>query len=484
MDILQVRGNRIVTAADRPFMLRGTSLGGWMNLENFINGYPGIESSLRDTFADVLGAGKADFFFQRLIHHFFTEADVKLIRECGSTVIRLPLNYRHFEADDAPFRYKEEGFALLDRALAWCEKHGLYAILDLHAVQGWQNSDWPSDNCSRHSLLWVHGHFRDRCVELWKEIARRYRGRGVVAGYDLINEPLSGAPYGRLDAHYTPSNWKLVDALYRRLVQAIREIDPEHIIFLEGDNFSKQFKGMAPPFADNLVYSGHHYNQAGLGPGPYPGRIKDVDWNREHQGQVYRAHEGTQYAREHGVPYWVGEFGSVFNGYPEEVGCRFAALDDQLAVFGEHGAHWTIWTYKDMGVMGWVTVDPESDYARTVRPVLDAKTELRADFWSWWLPPTKTDRIIDSLSEHIMEVLNDPDLDRESVTKYLRQSALYEYVGHLMQSGAAKVFKGMSEEKLDDLLSSFSLEKCVRNDRLLELMKKHLQAGNGTDRAG
>ena len=480
MNILHVKGNQVVTAAGRPFRLRGPSLGGWMNLENFINGYPGIESSLRDTFAATLGTGRADFFFKRLIHHFFTEKDVELIRECGSTVIRLPLNYRHFEADEAPFRYKEEGFAILDRALAWCEKHGLYAILDLHAVQGWQNSDWPSDNSSRHSLLWVHSHFQDRCVELWKEIARRYRGRAVVAGYDLINEPLSGAPYGRLHAHYTPSNWKLVNALYRRLVEAIREIDGEHIIFLEGDNFSKQFAGMAQPFADNLVYSGHHYNHASLGPGPYPGRIKDVDWNRERQQDVYLAHEGTRFARAHDVPYWVGEFGSVYNGYPEEVGYRLQALDDQLGVFEEHGSHWTIWTYKDMGIMGWVTVDPESDYAGTVRHILDAKTELRADFWSWWLPPTRTDRIINELAEHIRTVLNDPDLDSESVTKYLRQSALYEYVGQLMQSGMAKVFKGMSEEKVDDILSSFSLEKCVRNERLLGLMKKYLSADSAS----
>ena len=172
----------------------------------------------------------------------------------------------------------------------------------------------------------------------------------------------------------------------------------------------------------------------------------------------------------------MGEFGSVYNGYPEEVGYRLQALDDQLGVFEEHGSHWTIWTYKDMGIMGWVTVDPESDYAGTVRHILDAKTELRADFWSWWLPPTRTDRIINELAEHIRTVLNDPDLDSESVTKYLRQSALYEYVGQLMQSGMAKVFKGMSEEKMDDILSSFSLEKCVRNERLLGLIKKYLSA--------
>lgn len=27
-------------------------------------------------------------------------------------------------------------------------------------------------------------------------------------------------------------------------------------------------------------------------------------------------------------------------------------MDDQISMFEEFGAHWTTWTYKDVGVMG------------------------------------------------------------------------------------------------------------------------------------
>ncbi len=40
MDILQTKGNQIVTPDGQPIQLRSTGVGGWMNMENFIDGYP------------------------------------------------------------------------------------------------------------------------------------------------------------------------------------------------------------------------------------------------------------------------------------------------------------------------------------------------------------------------------------------------------------------------------------------------------------
>ena len=41
MERLEVSNGKIVSASGSPVMLRGTCVGGWMNMENFINGYPG-----------------------------------------------------------------------------------------------------------------------------------------------------------------------------------------------------------------------------------------------------------------------------------------------------------------------------------------------------------------------------------------------------------------------------------------------------------
>ena len=107
MDLLRTRSGEIVDSSGKTVRLEGTFLGGWMNMENWMNGYPGTEHELRETFARELGAERADFIFDRWLHHFFTEADVLFMRESGATAVRIPLNYRHFESDAAPFEYLE-----------------------------------------------------------------------------------------------------------------------------------------------------------------------------------------------------------------------------------------------------------------------------------------------------------------------------------------------------------------------------------------
>ncbi len=472
MNMLQVQKNRVVDAEGKAVVLRGTCIGGWMNMENFINGYPGAENGIRSAFAEILGRERAEFFFNRLLDYFLSEEDIVFLKKCGSTVVRLPLNYRHFEDDANPFQYREGGFARLDRVLDWCEKHNLYAILDLHAVPGSQNSSWHSDNSSRRALLWVHRHFQDRLVELWKEFARRYRERAVIAGYNLVNEPYSGELLGRFAPKGSP-NWDAINRLYRRLVSSIREIDPYHIIFLEGDYYSLLFDGLEDPFAPNLIYSSHNYNPAGFGPGTYPGEIRGEHWDRRKQEDIFKAHEGTRYVHKYKVPILIGEFGSVYNGPGEEVKDRLRALDDQIDVFEQYGAHWTTWTYKDVGVMGWVRLDPKSEYMERIRPVLKMKQELYTDFWMKWLPATKAKIMVQDLTRHIDSVCGQADTDLGALEQYLVQAALSGFTGTFLQPSMARLFRNLSEEKMDEILSSFAFRKCIQNEGLLEVVRKH-----------
>jgi aryl-phospho-beta-D-glucosidase BglC (GH1 family) len=474
MDLLRVDNGKIVDSEGRPVVLRGTCIGGWMNLENFINGFTGSERGLRAAFTEILGESKAHFFFERLLHHFFSEEDVKFIRETGVNVVRLPVNYRHFEDDGSPFTYKEEGFQRLDRAIDWCRASGLYAILDLHSAAGCQNGDWHCDNSSRQALFWAHPHFQDRFASLWGEFARRYRGNPTVAGYNVMNEPCTGAVYG-LFGPRTPSHWEALNGLYRRVVGAIREQDSDHIIFLEGDVYSVRFHGLEAPFEANLAYSSHNYSYAGLGPGRYPGRARGRLWDRQRLLDQFIHHEGTQFCREHGVPLWSGEFGATYNGPKRQRPFRLRALDDQIGIFEEHGVHWTTWTYKDVGVMGWVYIDPESRYMALLRAFLRAKSELATDYWMEWLAPTRTRRRLSRFSRRIRRTVGDPEIHPSSHQRYFHQAALSVYLGALMQPTMARCFLDLTEEEIDSALQSFSLKNCRRNEGLLAIVKKYSQ---------
>lgn len=469
MDMLHVSGNQIVDNHDHPVQLRGTCVGGWMNMEEFINGYPGAEHQVRAELAKVLGEGKAKFFFNRMLDHFFSEEDVIYLKSIGSTVVRLPLNYRHFETDADPFHYLESGFERLDQAIAWCAQHGLYVILDLHAVQGWQNTDWHCDNASRHTYFWQHPYFQERFKSLWQELALRYRGNHAVAGYNLMNEPVSNAPYGRFHNQYQP-DWENVNRVYREAVDAVRAVDPDHIIFLEGDYFSSRFTGLEAPFADNLVYSSHNYTNFGFGPGKYPSET----WNREVQLETFETREGSQFARQHNVPLWVGEFGAAYNGPAEEIPDRLRAMDDQLDIFNQTGAHWTTWTYKDIHVMGLMQLDPESAYVRAIRPVLDAKTALATDFWMGWIAPTPAKQAVYALADQIAGLLPPPGVDPQANHTYLSQHLLSGYTAALLQPAYAQCFVGLSEEKLDDILASFALKNCRPHLAQEEILRRRL----------
>jgi aryl-phospho-beta-D-glucosidase BglC (GH1 family) len=445
-----------------------------MNMENFINGYPGDEHGLRAEAGRALGEARAQFLFDRWHDHFFAEEDVAFLKSCGANTIRLPLNYRHFEDDARPFRYNETGFARLARAVGDCARHGMYVILDLHAAPGWQNPDWHCDNATRHVLLWRHPHFQERFIALWREIASRYRGNGTIAGYNLLNEPVTGVPDGPYPFPYR-SDWDAINGLYRRAVRAVRETDPDHILFLEGDLFSSRFDRLEPPPDSNLVYSSHNYNEAGFGPGQYPGRMLGTRWDRRRQADVFQRHEGTRYCRRYKVPLWVGEFGTNFRGPRREAADRIRAIDDQIAVFEENGAHWTIWTYKDVGVMGVVSPDPDSTYMRLIKPILAAKDRLALETWN--LPHNAPQRAIRQasnwLADQIRRAIPDRGIQPLENHNFLAQAALGMYAARLLQPAFVRLFKGKSEAQIDRILESFALKNCAKREDLVAVLSKY-----------
>jgi aryl-phospho-beta-D-glucosidase BglC (GH1 family) len=383
-------------------------------------------------------------------------------------VIRLPINYRHFETDQSPYNYLEAGFERLEQVLGWCERHDLYVILDLHAVQGWQNGDWHCDNSSRHSLFWTHKQFQDRFYALWQEFATRYRNRNVVAAYNIINEPLSNAQFGRFvpDNEYVP-DYQNLNRIYREAVESIREKDTEKIIILEGDYYSVLFAGLEVPFDRNLMYSSHNYIEACTSSLPsYPGVFNNNLWNDERIKQQFVQTEGYQFAKQYNVPLLVGEFGFNAQHISEKPQAQLDAFIDQIKVYNENLIHWTIWTYKDVGLMGWLQFDPESDYMQTIRPVLDAKDALRTDFG--WLAgyPEDVQELIDRLSDKVLSFI--PGLDPATNRRYFSQAAMSTYTADQLQRLYVQQFTDKTETQIDQLLRSLRLENCLQNKKLNE----------------
>ncbi|MBN1411775.1 MAG: cellulase family glycosylhydrolase [Spirochaetales bacterium] len=463
MEMLGVKNGKIVKKSGEAVRLRGTCIGGWMNMEHFIDGYPDTENSLRTLFHELIGPEKGRFFFDRLLDYFFAEEDVIFIKRSGATVIRLPLNYRHFERDSEPYKYLDAGFKRLDEALEWCAKHGLYAILDLHSVQGWQNPDWHCDNPTLYALFWSHRHFQDRFIALWEEFARRYKGNPAVAGYNVMNEPVTGAINGWYGQKYK-TEWDIINRVYSRVVKAIRAIDEEHIIILEGDLFSTLFSKLDAPFAGNLLYSSHNYHQCGFAPGEYPGKMGEEMWDRAKQEKMIRGCEGVAYSQKHNVPLWVGEFGARVTEDAGETEAHAKALDDQVGIFEDLGLHWTSWTYKCVGGMSWVQTDPESDYMKGCGPRMKNQFALGQEIT----------KMTEPIAGRIFGEINNPDWSLDQVKGALNNNLIAKFGHRLFQPSYVNQFKGMSETEIDRVLQAFLLKNCRHNDIFIDVFKKYM----------
>lgn len=320
-----------IRKGNRRILLRGVNLGGWLMMEGYILHSPNVaEQVFKRRFLRALGKAALRDFEKAFRDNFIREEDFRRIARLGFNCVRVPFNYRLIER--APYRYDARGVAYLDKVLRWGKKHRLWVILDLHAAYGCQNHDWHSDSTGP-ARLWHQKGCQARTVALWKFLADRFKDHEWLAGYDLLNEAVTG------DAC-------LLNRFYRRLIAAIREVDRNHIIFVEGNHWAMDLDCLERFDDDNIALSVHYYQPLeftfNLIPQlRYPLRSQKGVFDRRTMARMLGRY--VRQARRQDRPILVGEFGvnSRQGFYGED---RW--LKDLLHVFAREGFHWTYWTYK------------------------------------------------------------------------------------------------------------------------------------------
>jgi len=453
---LRVDGARLADATGATVVLRGYNVGGFLNMENFLTGYPATESLHRSALLRALGPEQYALFFDRFTAAFFADEDAAFLASLGMNHVRVPLNYRHFEDDDRPFEMKEAGFALLDRVVEICDRNGLYAMLDLHALPGAQNMHWHSDNPTHYAFFWQHRHFQDRVVHLWERLADRYRGNPAVAGYNLMNEP-GDATNAR------------VKPFYDRCVAAVRAVDPEHVLFLDGNRYSTDFSAFeGQALYPNTVYAAHDYKTPGLvGGGPYPGVTRGAYVDRANVEETFLAR--TEFMRRTGTPIWIGEFGPVFTNDPERDEHKYRLLADQLDIYNAHGASWSIWAYKDVGNEGVVAAAADSPWRRRIAPVTEKKARLGVD--SWGSTDTGVRHVMGPIEETFAREFPDFDPFPFGAANWVQQLVRSILLAEPMTSDFEACFRGIDDDaSVIALADSFAFANCERRERLAELI--------------
>jgi endoglucanase len=450
---LKVSGEKIIDQKGDTVYLRGFGLGGMLHMENFIDGYPANEEAVREGLLSVLGQEKYDLFFNEFYKNYFTEPDADYIHSLGLNLVRIPVNYHLFEDDMNPGVIKEAAFENLDRVISLCAKYRIYTVIDLHALPGSQNQHWHSDNPTHKAMFWVHKDFQDRALHLWEAIVERYKDQPWVAGYDLINEPAD------------PSG-KKVFPYYKRLYEAIRKIDPNHILFLEGNRYAVDFD-MFTELLDNVVYTNHDYAGPGFRDGgPYPGysRGKYIDRDTIENDFLTKS---TFMFKNH-VPVWVGEFGPVYTGVPEKDEMRYQVLKDQLAIYRKYKVSWCIWLYKDLGLQAIISQDENTPYMKLVADFLKKKDFLGAD--SWGSTDDNIRQVMSPVEDLFKKEFKDYDPYPNGQQRHINLLIRYILIAEALVPEYCNLFRNLTDEQLKEIARSFNFKNYIKRQRLEKIL--------------
>ena len=269
MEFLKTRGKIIVNETGQEILLTGYGIGNWMNQEGFLFGSAAFGGefkafmraegmdrgrSINQTIIECCGREYADAFWKRFYRAYFGKSDIRHLKEMGMNSVRLPLKAAAFLPEEPDVRFDEETFEILDELIDACEEHGIYVILDMHAAAAGQSAIGCDDGVDNQPHLYTDEEGWERTILLWEEFARRYKDRAVIAGYELLNEPLSLPPHDR----FLPD---LVH-FYEECIGRIRRIDTKHIIFLQGHRFASRWdilKKEMDPGHNNWVLTMHMY---------------------------------------------------------------------------------------------------------------------------------------------------------------------------------------------------------------------------------
>lgn len=249
---VRARDARLVDGAGREVLLRGVGLGNWMLPEGYMWGFGDGASSPREIerlTERLLGADGAAGFWRGFREHFIAEADIERIAASGFDHVRLPINSRVIQ--DEHGEPIETGYAMIDRLIAWCRKHRLWVLLDLHGAPGGQTGTNIDDSPNNLPELFMEPRYRELTVRLWRDLATRYAAETVVLGYDLLNEPI-------------PNQWQHTYAddlaeLYRDLTREIRAVDPDHLIVYEGSHWATNWDVFTEVWDENSLLQFHKY---------------------------------------------------------------------------------------------------------------------------------------------------------------------------------------------------------------------------------
>ena len=222
-----------------------------------------------------------------------------------------------------------------------------------------------------------------------------------MGAYDLINEPnwdfeRPGGGHGCEETTNAP-----LRSLMMEITTAIREVDRRHLIFIEGNCWGNNYRGVLPVWDDNMALSFHKY----WNPND-PAAIADIIRLRD----------------AHQVPIWLGESGENSNTW----------FRDAIALIEDEGIGWAFWPLKKFGFNQPLQVRTNPGWAPLVEHLTGRGPPV---------DPTEAEATLMRLATHDIRFENNI-VRRDVVDAMLRQphsDAVVPFADHRIGADAATV---------------------------------------------
>ena len=339
-------GQNIVNGSGNNVLLRGLGLGGWMVQEGYMlqtESFASPQHKIKQKIVDLIGTANTEEFYQAYRANGITKKDIDSLAAWGFNSVRLPMHYNLYtlpiEQETTPGQntWLDEGFTMTDNLLSWCAANNMYLILDLHATPGGQGKDAAiSDYDDTKPSLWESQANRDKMTALWQKLALRYKDSPWIGAYDIINEPnwnFTGTNQNGCDEN---SNAPL-KALMVSITQAIRQVDNNHMIIIEGNCWGNNYNGIFPLWDNNMALSFHKY------------------WNYNTTGSIQTM---LNYRTQYNVPIWLGESGENSNVW----------FKDAISLMESNNIGWAFWPMKKVeNIAGVTSVTKNTGYEQVLQ---------------------------------------------------------------------------------------------------------------------
>jgi endoglucanase len=255
------------------------------------------------------------------------EEYLELIREAGFTSVRIPIRWNAHAREAAPYTIDPRFFARVDEVVGWALDRGLLAIIDFHHY---------------NELMEAPATHRSRFLALWQQIAEHYRDYPGTLVFEVLNEP---------HRNLTPELW---NEYLRDAIAVIRRSNPHRTLIVGTADWGGigALPRLSVPADDrNIIVTVHYYN-------PFRFTHQGASWaGAEAQGWLGTTWTGTDeeraavdrdfdtvldWAREHGRPIYLGEFGA-YGAAPMDSRERWTAYVRQASE--TRGFSWGYWEF-------------------------------------------------------------------------------------------------------------------------------------------